>query len=216
MWAVIKDNEVEQVIINPVPITVKEVRHPPQIFSAWSKQELRDEGIYDLYVRTADETFWEIEGTQFEIDHENGKVYEQPMKNARPMNGVKAYLINEVQERAYVILIQSDWMVIRAWETKGAKPIPIELVTYRDQVREAADRKVIEIEQMESIEQAEAYKLDDDWPIYVERPPYSRIQVLEAEKQRIEEMIDKRRRIAAIIALDGKETSPENEALNED
>ena len=34
MWAVIKDNEVEQVIINPVPITVKEVRHPPQIFSA--------------------------------------------------------------------------------------------------------------------------------------------------------------------------------------
>ena len=52
--------------------------------------------------------------------------------------------------------------------------------------------------------------------MYVERPPYSRIQVLEAEKQRIEEMIDKRRRIAAIIAAEGKDTTPENEALNED
>ena len=107
-------------------------------------------------------------------------------------------------------------MVIRAWETKGAKPIPVELVTYRDQVREAADRKVIEVEQMETIEECEAYSLDEGWPMYVERPPYSRIQVLEAEKQRIEEMIDKRRRIAAIIAAEGKDTTPENEALNED
>ena len=50
----------------------------------------------------------------------------------------------------------------------------------------------------------------------MQKPPYSRIQVLEAERQRIEEMIEKRRRIAALIAIEGLETSNENEALNED
>ena len=186
--------------------------------SIWQQGDLSKDPLSSHQPDEVDcpESSFRIEGTQFEIDHENGKVFEQPMKNPRPMNGVKAYLINEIQERAYVILIQSDWMVIRAWETKGAKPIPVELVTYRDQVREAADRKVIEVEQMETIEECEAYSLDEGWPMYVERPPYSRIQVLEAEKQRIEEMIDKRRRIAAIIAAEGKDTTPENEALNED
>jgi hypothetical protein len=216
MWAIIKNDEVEQVVINPVPITIGDVRHPPNIFSQWSEEEKKKEGIYKLFVKTADERFWEIHGTTYEIDHEQGHAYETPVKEAKNIQGIKSYLINEIQERAYVILVQSDWMVLRAWETKGKKPIPVELVEYRDQVREVADRKVIEVGNLNTVEELEEYSLNDGWPVFVQKPPYSRIQVLEAERQRIEEMIEKRRRIAALIAIEGLETSNENEALNED
>jgi len=216
MWAIVKNDEVEQVIINPVPVTIGSVRHPPNIFSQWTEEEKKNEGIYKLFMKTCDERFWEVHGTTYEINHDDGVVYETPVKEAKSIQGIKSYLINEIQERAYVILVQSDWMVLRAWETKGKKPIPVELVEYRDKVRDCADRKVVEISNMSAIEELEEYSLNDGWPVYVQKPPYSRIQVLEAERQRIEEMIEKRRRIAALIALEGLETGNENEALNED
>ena len=230
MWALLNEDrsDVEQVIINPVPIRIGEVQHPAQIFSTWSHEELCEVGIYQLYVQTCDETYWEVLGTDFELDHDKYVVYEKPIKQPKPVHNTKAYLVCEVQERAYVILLQSDWAVLRAWETNGRKPVPSELLEYRDQVRECADRKVIEIDQLDTIEECESYDIEAGWPVYVERAPYSRIQVLEAEKKRIEEMIQKRRRIAAIIALEAKEngefddlaqsgkTGNVEEALNED
>ena len=70
MWAKVVDNKVEQIILNPVPISVNGVLHPAQILSAWSTKELLDIGVYSLEKKTFDDKFFIKKGTKFIIEKE--------------------------------------------------------------------------------------------------------------------------------------------------
>ena len=59
MWAKVVGGEVEQVILNPVPIKADGILHPAQILSAWSSKELLYIGIYPLERKSYNSKFFD-------------------------------------------------------------------------------------------------------------------------------------------------------------
>ena len=48
MHAIVKDNNITQIITNPKSIVIGDVRYPAKIFELWSKSELNAIGIYEV------------------------------------------------------------------------------------------------------------------------------------------------------------------------
>ena len=48
MYALVKDNTIQQIITNPKSIVIDDVRYPAKIFSLWSTSELNAIGIYEV------------------------------------------------------------------------------------------------------------------------------------------------------------------------
>lgn len=186
MWAKVVDNKVEQIILNPVPISVNGVLHPAQILSAWSTKELLDIGVYSLEKKTFDDKFFIKKGTKFIIEKE--KVIEEPVLEDRNIDEVKEELMTQANVRAYLILSETDWMVQRAWEQPDQRPISKKLIDYREQVRIASDTKVSEIKALTTVLKLSEYNMNDSWPIVPHPSDYTREEILRAEKARIEKL----------------------------
>jgi hypothetical protein len=56
--------------------------------------------------------------------------------NPKDLDGLKAQWISQVNQTAYSLLVQTDWMIVRKAET--AVDVPTETLTYRAAVRTAA------------------------------------------------------------------------------
>ena len=48
MYALVEDNEIKQIITNPKPLLIGDVRYPAKIFELWSQDELNAIGIYEV------------------------------------------------------------------------------------------------------------------------------------------------------------------------
>ena len=48
MYALVENNEVKQIITNPKPLLIGDVRYPAKIFELWSQDELNAIGIYEV------------------------------------------------------------------------------------------------------------------------------------------------------------------------
>ena len=48
MYAIVKDNNITQLITKPKSVVIGDVRYPAKIFELWSKSELNAIGIYEV------------------------------------------------------------------------------------------------------------------------------------------------------------------------
>ena len=48
MYAIVKDNNITQLITKPKSVVIGDVRYPAKIFSLWSQSELNNIGIYKV------------------------------------------------------------------------------------------------------------------------------------------------------------------------
>ena len=48
MYALVEDNEIIKIIINPKSMIIDDVQYPAKIFQLWSKAELNAIGIYEV------------------------------------------------------------------------------------------------------------------------------------------------------------------------
>jgi len=48
MYALVEDNNIKQIITNPKPLLIGDVRYPAKIFQLWSQDELNAIGIYEV------------------------------------------------------------------------------------------------------------------------------------------------------------------------
>ena len=60
MWAYIKDNKIEEIIVRPKDMVIDNVRHPRRIFSAWTWDELNAIGIYTVEAGAKGDNRFEI------------------------------------------------------------------------------------------------------------------------------------------------------------
>ena len=60
MWAYIKDNKIEEIIVRPKDMVIDDVRHSRKIFTAWTWDELNTIGIYTVEVGTQGDDRFEI------------------------------------------------------------------------------------------------------------------------------------------------------------
>ena len=163
MWAKVKADQVIEVFNGAKAITDSNgVQHPSSIFSNWSKDELKNIGIYAVSMATPPDSRFYKGGTpsySFSKDkvietinqtaHELADVTvtdsdNKVMKNLDGTTMMTTGLITQykmdIDNQAYNILQPSDWMAVRQYETGVS--ITDDWKTYRAGVRtKAAEMK---------------------------------------------------------------------------
>jgi hypothetical protein len=75
MWAYIKDNKIEEIIVRPKDMVIDDVRHSQRIFTAWTWDELNAIGIYTVEAGTqGDDRFETTSSPTYTFDSSNKKV----------------------------------------------------------------------------------------------------------------------------------------------
>jgi hypothetical protein len=200
MWAKVEDNAVTLEILNPREMTVGDVRHPAQIFSVWSTADLKEIGIYSMTVEAVDEDIYiaDWDNPVYAIDNDNATVVKSPTKTERNIDDIKQSLGFDVNERAYTILLQSDWQITRAIESQlnantANVAVSQSLLNYRNTVRTTANGKLLEVNALATVNAAATYDSSTGWPTVVGMAnTVSVSSILEAEKNRYDSIIRQR------------------------
>ena len=163
MWAKVKADQVIEVFNGAKAITDSNgVQHPSSIFSNWSKDELKNIGIYavsmatppdsrfykggtpsysfskDKVIETINQTAHEL--ADVTVTDEDNKVMKNSDGTTMMTTGLITQYKMDIDNQAYNILQPSDWMAVRQYETGVS--ITDDWKTYRAGVRtKAAEMK---------------------------------------------------------------------------
>lgn len=198
MKAIVKANQVIDIISSPKAVTIDGTAHPKEIFIHWERQALVDLGIYDLKQDTQPDTRFETGGAvSYSIDNTNGVVTEKITKKDKSLEdvkevdekgkaildengnqlvkkGLKSIYIESIKQQANSLLKPSDWIVTRFVED-NTKKIPDDVKTYRKKVRDTSDGIITKIQATKTL--SDLKKLFDD--ATMDSMPISNIQEYE-------------------------------------
>tara|TARA_Y100000817_G_C16860854_1_gene545748 strand:+ start:3307 stop:3900 length:594 start_codon:yes stop_codon:yes gene_type:complete len=158
MWALVKANQVIKIFNTPQAFEHKDIKHPANIFSSWSAEEKAAIGIYPVQEdrsNVKDEKFYKNREGGYSFDATN-KVVKKVWKTAEDhqmedktvdgvnVQGLKTRKVNEVNNQAYTILKDTDWMVIKASEVSDYS-VPDNVTKFRAAVRAKSNDMVLRI-----------------------------------------------------------------------
>ena len=158
MWALVKANQVIKIFNGAQAFEHNNIKHPANIFSSWSVEEKAAIGLYPVQTDNSnykDPTFYKNRGESFQFDATN-KVVKKVWKTAEDLEmedktvdgetveGLKTKKINEVNNQAYTILKDTDWMVIKASEVSDYS-LPDNVSKFRTAVRAKSNDMVTRI-----------------------------------------------------------------------
>ena len=175
MYAIVKDNNITQLITNPKSVVIGDVRYPAKIFSLWSQSELNNIGIYEVVTDSTnkkDEAYYI--NTNEEYTYADGQVTRSwgiatpkqlDDKNATDENGVelnpvvvieglKTQKKKIVKAQASGLLAPTDWHVIKATEISEYS-VPENITTFRADVRSKSNEMETQIDACNSVEELE-------------------------------------------------------------
>ena len=158
MWALVKANQVIKIFNGAQAFEHNNIKHPANIFSSWSAEEKAAIGLYPVQTDNSnykDPTFYKNRGESFQFDATN-KVVKKVWKTAEDLEmedktvdgetveGLKTKKVNEVNNQAYNILKDTDWMVIKASEVSDYS-LPDNVSKFRTAVRTKSNDMVTRI-----------------------------------------------------------------------
>tara|TARA_E500000178_G_C17007295_1_gene748757 strand:- start:241 stop:873 length:633 start_codon:yes stop_codon:yes gene_type:complete len=162
MWAIVKASQVVQLVSSPKSVVINDTAHPKEIFIHWTKDELKEIGIYEFISSTQPDSRFETGGAvSYTVDDDAGTVTESITKKNRKLTdtnevdengdplldengdqvvtkGLKSIYKEQIKSQASSLLASTDWMVVRYAED-NTKTIPNAVSTYRASVRTKAD-----------------------------------------------------------------------------
>ena len=158
MWALVKANQVIKIFNGAQAFEHNNIKHPANIFSSWSAEEKAAIGLYPVQTDNSnykDPTFYKNRSESFQFDATN-KVVKKVWKTAEDLEmedktvdgetveGLKTKKINEVNNQAYTILKDTDWMAIKASEVSDYS-VPDNVSKFRTAVRAKSNDMVTRI-----------------------------------------------------------------------
>ena len=158
MWALVKANQVIKIFNGAQAFEHNNIKHPANIFSSWSAEEKAAIGLYPVQTDNSnykDPTFYKNRSESFQFDATN-KVVKKVWKTAEDLEmedktvdgetveGLKTKKVNEVNNQAYTILKDTDWMVIKASEVSDYS-LPDNVSKFRTAVRAKSNDMVTRI-----------------------------------------------------------------------
>ena len=175
MYAIVKDNNITQLITNPKSVVIGDVRYPAKIFSLWSQSELNAIGIYEVITDSTnkkDEAYYI--NTNEEYTYADGQVTRSwgiatpkqlDDKNATDENGVelnpvvvieglKTQKKKIVKAQASGLLAPTDWHVIKATEISEYS-VPENITTFRADVRSKSNEMETQIDACNNVDELE-------------------------------------------------------------
>ena len=157
MWSQVSGGEVIRVIPSPIALEINSIQYPRNIFTVWSKSELKDIGIYPYSETIVDKRYYWSGSLTYNVgvDEVTG-TYET---TERDIADLKKNMIRQTKDMAASLLVRDDWMVIR--EAEGGTAMPDNIKTYREAVRTESNEKVTAINALSDLD---AIKLYDATP----------------------------------------------------
>ena len=158
MWALVKANQVIKIFNGAQAFEHNDIKHPTNIFSSWSAEEKAAIGLYPVQTDNSnykDPTFYKNRSESFQFDATN-KVVKKVWKTAEDhemedktvdgetVEGLKTRKVNEVNNQAYNILKETDWMAIKASEVSDYS-VPDNVSKFRTAVRAKSNDMVTRI-----------------------------------------------------------------------
>ena len=158
MWALVKANQIIKIFNGAQAFEHNDIKHPANIFSSWSDAEKAAIGLYPVQTDNSnykDPTFYKNRSESFQFDATN-KVVKKVWKTAEDhemedktvdgvtVEGLKTKKVNEVNNQAYTILKDTDWMVIKASEVSDYS-LPDNVSKFRTAVRTKSNDMVTRI-----------------------------------------------------------------------
>jgi len=158
MWALIKDNKIEEIIARPKDMVIDDVRHSRRIFTAWTWDELNTIGIYtveagtqgdDRFEYTSQPTYtYSASGKKVttaytttdralddaEAKDEDGKNILDVDGNKVINYGLKTVAKNQAKTKAHGLIKRFGWLVQRVTMDSSAT-IPSAVTTYCAAIR---------------------------------------------------------------------------------
>ena len=177
MYALVEDNEIKQIITNPKPLLIGDVRYPAKIFELWSQDELNAIGIYEVitdFTNKKDEEYYI--NTNEEYNYADQKVT-RSWGTAKPKRindenavdddgnnildddgnqviyfGLKTEKKKIVKAQASSLLARTDWYVIKANEVTDYN-VPENITTYRAEVRAKSNEMESQIDACTNVDE---------------------------------------------------------------
>jgi len=154
-FAVVQNGQIEMLLQSGNPFVLNGVQYPANWLNLSTPEEKAELGIVDV-------VYAPMPNDQYYWVSQNAPVYNAQTNQvdiaftATPKNLVtlKANLVAQVNQTAYSILLPTDWMVVKAFETSTA--IDPAWNTWRAEIRTQADQGMTAIEACTSVEELEA------------------------------------------------------------
>ena len=154
MWSQISGGQVIRVIPHPVPLTIGDIQYPRNIFTRWSKAELKAIGIMP-YAEISVDNRYKYSG---EVSYTIGvdEVSGTYATTDKDHESLKLEMLDKTKKLASSILVRDDWMAIR--EAEGGTAMPDNVKAYRVAVREESNDKETAIKALSNLDAVKLYE----------------------------------------------------------
>ena len=149
-WAIVKNNQVIEILNGAKAVTINSIQYPSSIFSVWSKADLKNIGIYPTQITSTidSKTHRATGGVTYTINTDHVAIHYAKQAHVLEdvsvttdgksvlTKGLKSNLLAQVDDNAYKMLAPSDWMTTRQME--AGVTIADDWKTWRASVRTQA------------------------------------------------------------------------------
>ena len=176
MYALVEDNEIIKIIINPKSMIIDDVQYPAKIFQLWSKAELNAIGIYEVVTDSSnkkDEQYYINTNEQYtyandEVTRSWGTATAKQLedRNATDEDGVeldpvvvieglKSQKKDIIKQQASGLLAPTDWYVVKSNEVDDYT-VPENITTFRSDVRTKSNEMETQIDSCTTVDELKA------------------------------------------------------------
>ena len=154
MWSQVSDNKVTRIISHPASLTIENIKYPRQIFTQWSKTELKAIGIMPYSENSVDHRYT----SSGELSYKIGKDEVTGTRTTIDKNYalLKLEMLDKTKTIASSLLVRDDWMVIR--EAEGGTAVPDNIKAYRVAIRKESNDKETAIKALSNLDAVKLYE----------------------------------------------------------
>jgi len=154
MWSQVSGGQVLRVHAHPVPLVIGDTQYPKNIFTLWSKSELKAIGIMPYSETRVDSRYKHSGKLSYEIgEDEVTGTYATTDKDYAKL---KLSMLERTKDKASSLLARDDWMAVRASE--GGTAIPDNIKAYRVAVRKESNDKETAIKALGNLDAVKLYE----------------------------------------------------------
>ena len=161
MSALVKNNSIVEIIIQPKAMTIDTIQYPKNIFKLWSASELKSIGIYKV-IQSGSAKAANLYVNSYKDEFKDDVVTRTHINTEKNVDEVKKELLKNINFSLFSQLEKTDWIIIREQETSKAKPS--DLATWRTNLRTKHAELETSINNASSISALEAIDINSGWP----------------------------------------------------
>jgi len=155
MWSQVSGGQVLRVLAHPIPLVIGDTQYPKNIFTLWSKAELKAIGIMPYRELPVDAKYHYSGTVSYEIK-EDEVVGSYASQSDKEYAKLKLSMLDKTKSKASSILARDDWMAVRASE--GGTAIPDAVKAYRVAVRKESNDKETAIKALGDLDAVKLYE----------------------------------------------------------